>query len=65
MASETDTELIPGAERRPDSTVLVQAEQVIPYIRRITLSVRIGGMRVASKPTSEISYKISESTTMI
>ncbi len=55
VVSETDTERIPGIALRPDSTVEVQEEQVMPYIRSVTASSRAAGMRVASNPMSDIS----------
>lgn len=56
VARETDTDVIPGIAERPASTVLVQDEQVIPYIRSRTRSSRICGIGVASKPMSDISW---------
>lgn len=55
VARETATLLTPGAAERPDSTVEVHDEHVMPYILRVTVSARIGGIRVASKPMSDIS----------
>ena len=55
VARETATDVMPGTAPSPDSTVDVQLPQVMPNIRSWTTSERDGGMRVASKPISEIS----------
>src|SRR6266852_5197583 len=57
VARDTTTVLTPGILPSSDSTVEVQDEQVMPYIRRVISSERVGGMSVASKPISEISWR--------
>lgn len=61
----TETDVTPGREERPHSTVLVQEEQVIPYIRRVTVSARVGGMKVAPNPMSDISCRVENTYTAI
>ena len=51
------TLLIPDILPSSVSTVRVQEEHVIPYMRRVISSERVGGMSVASKPMSNISYR--------